>query len=173
MNSSSESKIYSMPFFTNPKLSIGFTGSSEHIPLKQADALYKLLAYLKIAENATELHHGDCVGADLLAHEIATELGYRTVVHPPNNPKKRAFCKSDETRFEYDYLARNHFIINDTQRLVATPLSEIEQLHRGPGAGEWSTIRYARKLQRPVYIIMLDGRVETERMAPMPTGGSK
>ena len=160
-----------MPFFANQKLSIGFTGSSEHVLLKQADALYKLLTHLKAAENATELHHGDCVGADLLAHEIATELGYRTVIHPPNNPKKRAFCKGNETRFEYDYLARNHFIVNDTQCLVAAPLSEIEQLHRGPGAGEWATIRYARKLQRPVYSIMPDGRVVTERMALMPTEG--
>ena len=31
----------------------------------------------------THLNHGDCVGADALAHDFAIELGLKVIVHPP------------------------------------------------------------------------------------------
>lgn len=153
-----------MPLFINPTLSVGFTGTEQEISTIQGAALLKLLTQLRASEHAETFHHGDCIGADEMAHQLATSLGFRTIIHPPTNPKKRAFCIGDEIRPAFDYLVRNCHIVNDSDLLLATPKYEVEELR----SGTWSTVRYARKLQRPIYIIMPDGRVETERMAMMP-----
>lgn len=59
-------------------------------PPEQRAALVQLLVGLQ----PTELHHGDCVGADADAHRLAREhlTTTRIVVHPPDNPVKRASC---------------------------------------------------------------------------------
>ena len=47
------------------------------------------------ADGVSELHHGDAMGADAFAHQIAVSLGMRIVVHPPENNRYRAFVIPD------------------------------------------------------------------------------
>lgn len=128
-------------------IKIGFTGTSEGIPEPQ------LLAAMKLLIKGAELHFGDCVGADAQAWYLATAWGFRTVAHPPIDPKKRAFCKADEIRAPKPYIERNHDIVDECERLIATPRTMEEELR----SGTWATIRYARKLKKPVIIVTPNG----------------
>jgi len=98
------------------------------------------------------------VGADAEAHDIAEEKGLFTVLHPPTNPTKRAFKKASRILMPFPYLVRNKHIVEQTHRLIATPGEKREKLR----SGTWSTIRYARKLGRKIYIIFPDGAVSIE-----------
>jgi hypothetical protein len=73
---------------------LGVTGSSHGTTLEQDRAIWRLMSHVA----ATELHHGDCVGADEVFHNAA--IGTRIplspheviIIHPPADPRKRAFC---------------------------------------------------------------------------------
>lgn len=126
-------------------MKIGFTGTQEGATIDQARILW---SYLRFA-HPSEFHHGDCNGADEVAHYIAKSLGIRIVGHPPTNPKKRAFCDCDEWREPKPYLERNHDIVNEALAMVGMPKGRDEELR----SGTWATIRYARKLGTPIEII--------------------
>lgn len=100
-----------------------------------------------------ELHHGDCVGADSQMHDIARMNGWFIVVHPPDNPKLRAFREGDAIWRPLPYLARNSEIVHVADVMLATPAQHEEQRR----SGTWSTIRYARKIGTPLVIIWPDG----------------
>jgi hypothetical protein len=131
---------------------IGFTGTRKGMTTAQRDAVAAVLRTL----NATVLHHGDCVGADAQANEIARALGLRVVLHPPDDGRHRAFCRADEVRSPRSYLVRNHDIVNDAQVLVATPGQQSEVMR----SGTWATIRYARKLGVRTVVIYPSGNME-------------
>jgi hypothetical protein len=127
---------------------IGFTGSRMGMNEQQKDLLLSELHRL----GATELHHGDCVGADAQAHEVARKLGLHIVGHPPKASGLRAFCDCDEVREPAGFITRDHNIVLETQILIAAP--------DGPErvrSGTWTTVRYSRRLQRPNVIIMPGG----------------
>ena len=70
----------------------------------------------------SELHHGDCVGADAAAHVIAKQMGWRVVSHPAHvNPSLRANMIADETRDRMGPLDRNIEIVEETSTLIACP----------------------------------------------------
>jgi hypothetical protein len=155
-------------------LEVGFTGTQEELSEEQFESLRKLLTILRIGRSRPSLgildrspfeglHHGDCVGADRTAHRIASELHYYISIHPPLNPVKRAWCKIEKDGGKYclakDYIPRNYDIVDETQALIGCPRTEVEELR----SGTWSTIRYARKLKRPIFLIMPDGKVVMER----------
>jgi hypothetical protein len=102
-----------------------------------------------------ELHHGLCVGGDADGHQIAREFGYWIVGHPPTSAALRANLSCDEMRPAKPYLVRNKHIVDETIALIAAP-SEPEEQPRG---GTWSTVRYARKIGRPVVLILPNGQV--------------
>lgn len=103
-----------------------------------------------------ELHHGDCVGADADAHEIAAAVGADIVIHPPVDEKLRAFCKgARESREPRTHFQRNRNIVDETDHLIGTPYEMTEQ----PRGGTWYTIGYARKLGKPCSVILPDGTV--------------
>jgi hypothetical protein len=129
---------------------IGFTGTKQGMTDEQKALVHQML-YEK-ADRIISVHHGDCIGADADFHHIAAALNIFITIHPPENPKFRAFCKGAITHPEKGYLERNHDIVNDTSVLIATPAGK-EVLR----SGTWATIRYARKLKRCRYIIMPDG----------------
>lgn len=131
---------------------IGFTGTSKGMTPEQITALRSILV-----DAEGELHHGDCIGADAQAHEIAEECGLLPILHPPTNYSKRAWCKSPAhlMRAEKPYLARNRDIVDETVALIAAP-AEFEEQPRG---GTWHTVRYARKQNRPIALILPDGTV--------------
>lgn len=125
-------------------MKVGFTGTQRGMSAAQRAELRAQLV------GATELHHGDCIGADAEAHAIAQSLGIRIVIHPPEISAKRAFCKGAAvTYLPLPYLERNRHIVNLTARLIAAPKTAEEELR----SGTWATVRYARQRRRPVTIL--------------------
>jgi hypothetical protein len=104
-----------------------------------------------------ELHHGDCVGADKEAHDLAKlKFGIWTIAHPPLNTKLRAWCEADEVREPDEYLVRDRHIVDDTDELIATPATFSEVAR----SGTWATVRYAKLMGKPVTMIYPDGEVQ-------------
>lgn len=129
---------------------VGFTGSSEGMSKNQIVQCWHWLGFFKaIDKTSFEFHHGDCVGADDEAHEIARLHKYKTVAHPPINESKRAFKKADVILEAKKYLTRNKDIAKVCDVLLAAPKEDVEVLR----SGTWSTIRKARKFGKEVIIL--------------------
>lgn len=128
---------------------IGFTGSREEPSDSQKFALKDTLARFREEHPMDELffHHGDCVGSDEAAANIAHDLGYRIVNHPPTNPKLRAYFDGDTVLPEKEYLDRNRDIVDASAVILATPSKP-----RSGGGGTWYTVTYAEKQETPVYL---------------------
>lgn len=133
--------------FTGTK--VGFTGSRLGMTRKQKSRVRDLLVEFQ-ARGAKEFHHGDCKGADAIAWWIAAHLGYWTIAHPGMDQTMRAFTNSDEVRLAKPPLDRNHDIVNVSDVLIATPSTAKEVLR----SGTWATIRYARKANRQLELIL-------------------
>ncbi len=133
---------------------IGFTGTQKGMTTRQKQSLENMLAGFKT--KPYEFHHGDCEGADEQAHNIAKKHVHLIVIHPPRYHAKRAFCFSKNIRTEKDYLERNHDIVDETETLYAAPRTKDEELR----SGTWATIRYARKIGKPVTLFYPDGTVD-------------
>lgn len=134
---------------------IGFTGTRGGMSKGQREALQTILmgAAHSRAHTGVVLHHGDCVGADAEAHEVAQSLGLAVVIHPPTNPQARAYCKGAERwHRELDYLVRNHEIVRCSDYLIAAPGCG-EKLR----SGTWATVRYARKTGDRILILEREG----------------
>lgn len=139
-------------------MSIGFTGTKLGMSDKQHWAVVSLMG--KFIGEHGEFHHGDCEGADVQAARIANWFHYKIVCHPPMDGKHRGWFKyNTETRPRYDYIVRDRNIVNETNVLIATPHGiEIAR------SGTWTTVRYARYLGQPIYIVKRDGEIETENI---------
>lgn len=123
---------------------VGVTGSRYARP----DHVVRRLLDLLTEWGATELHHGDCVGWDAQAHDVAVLMGIRTVAHPPTDERRRAWCRADTILPPRPYLERNRDIVDCVHLLVAAP--------EGPAtlrSGTWSTVRYAEKIKRRGLVI--------------------
>jgi hypothetical protein len=106
-------------------------------------------------------HHGDCVGADAEADTLAKQTMRPVIIHPPTNNRFRAFCtNARETREAQPYLQRNGAIVRECDVLIATPRTDAEQRR----SGTWSTIRYARKLSKPILLISPSGGWAAEHL---------
>lgn len=123
----------------------------------QMEAVAKLLReYYWVG---SEFHHGDCEGADVQAAVIADEIGFRIGCHPPINPKHRGFYRRYDFIYpEDEYIARDRRIVDETERLIATPHTSYEIVR----SGTWTTVRYARSLNRPISIIYPNGNILSE-----------
>jgi hypothetical protein len=143
-------------------MKIGFTGTQEGMNEFQLITLENRLktglAYGRASDyeeprthRVYEFHHGDCIGADAQAHEIALILGYRIVIHPPLNSSKRAWCEGwSEMRDKKPYLERNHNIVDVCDVLIVGPRTNQEELR----SGTWSTYRYADSLDKMTSILL-------------------
>jgi hypothetical protein len=134
----------------------GVTGTVEGATAAQLQNLSALL----LTSDVDELHHGDAIGADAQAHEIALSAGAkrvtRLVVHPPDIDDKRAFCTGyDAIRPPFPYLVRDHHIVDEIELLIAVPKSAAEVLR----SGTWATVRYARKRKKMIIRLNPDGSV--------------
>ncbi len=127
-------------------MKIGFTGTQNGMTELQKVFVRRCLQAMPV----TEVHHGDCIGADADFHAIAKdELGLHTIGHPPIRATKRAFCSVDESREPKPYLDRNKDIVAECGCLIATP-GEKEEVLR---SGTWATIRAARRSHTRYHII--------------------
>lgn len=134
---------------------VGFTGTQEGMSQWQAQFVFDEMMMLA----PLEAHHGCCVGADAEFHDM---LGYshaKVHGHPPLNTSKMARCHCDVMHPAKDYLVRNHDIVDACEWLIAAPKGPEEQR-----SGTWATVRYARKVGRPISIVWPDGNVTRERV---------
>lgn len=143
---------------------VGFTGTKLGMRELQRERVSELLEVQ--TATCSSFHHGDCVGSDAEADEIARAMGYGVHLHVPISPQFRAFCP---VRVGFDivyrakpYLERNQDIVDSSHLLIGTPKEMTEALR----SGTWSTIRYARRLRRPIHVVWPDGSVTNENMQP-------
>jgi hypothetical protein len=144
-------------------LAAGFSGTRGGLTSFQRQNLMDLLVEL----SPEVAHHGDCVGADAELHIFCVGLRIKLHVHPPDNPRWRAFSHLFYdgdlivgVEEEKPFITRNRDIVDACDYLVAAP--------RGPEerrSGTWATIRHARGLRLPVFLLHPDGRVDR------PAGG--
>ena len=130
-------------------MKVGFTGTREGMTAAQIVALTEFFA--KHGDKITEFHHGDCVGADAQAHNIACGMigEDKVYVHPPDIDTRRAFCKSPHIARPMGYLARDLKIVESTERMIAAPKAGPP----APRSGTWYTVRRAQERKRPVLIL--------------------
>jgi len=126
-------------------MKVGFTGTRKGMTMRQQRTVERALHFLGV----TELHHGDCWGADEEADWLARTNNIKRVIHPPKDPKNRAFCDAEVVLDEKDYLERNHDIVDAGRILIAAPGS----LHEITRSGTWATIRYAERKGVPVILV--------------------
>ena len=135
---------------------LGFTGTQDisGISEERKRKLDDELDNLCYESNYFYFHHGDCIGADELAHEFASDIGYNVIIHPPEDKSKRAFCSHDYNDIKIlrpkAYLVRNIDIVNASNLLLAFPKDPNKEELR---SGTWATIRYARSINKPVIIV--------------------
>ncbi len=134
---------------------VGFTGTRNGMSTKQKAGLRETLlrlngpSRLAFSQNKTnDFHHGDCIGADAEAHDIAKALGYTIYMHPPTNGKARAY-KDGFALKALPYLKRNQDIVNSSHLLIAAPATQKEVIR----SGTWATIRYARRNNKPIFVL--------------------
>lgn len=130
-------------------MNIGFTGTRRGMTQAQKCLFRQILTDI----GCSTFSHGDCIGADADAHDIADDEGLPIIIHPPENSSKRAFKTATIIMPERPYLVRNHAIVDTSHHLIACPGECEEQLR----SGTWATVRYARKVKCPLTIIFPDG----------------
>lgn len=156
----------------------GFTGTQNGMTVPQAETVQRLMVELRAYDRAVEAmafavldlrsplsvwHHGDCEGADAQTHTFAEELKCMIHVHPPENPRKRAFCVPTMGYIHepLPYFQRNRAIVEAARDgMIGAPRTEAEVLR----SGTWGTIRWARKTGRKLWIVYPDGTLKEENM---------
>ena len=136
--------------------SIGITGSRDGMSEYQYEKIRLILFQQETISSPLSFHHGDCVGVDEQAHNIAAALGYELHIYPPDNDRNRAYCSVGNivmTHPPESYLGRNKHIVLTVEHLLVVPDSDVERWR----SGTWSTCRYAEKIGRQYAIITPDG----------------
>lgn len=110
---------------------IGFTGTREGMSVNQMLSLYKAMELANQEGITNVLHHGDCLGADSEAHDIAIDLGWLVTIHPPKSDYMRAHkCDGAIILPPLEYLDRDRAIVNASNFIFAAPKSDKEELRK-------------------------------------------
>jgi len=135
-------------------MKVGFTGTRKGMTSEQKDTFAKVLKEV----SAHVFTHGDCIGADAQAHEIAIKNRWLYIEKRPCTlPDQRAWTIGGHKCYPPEAPAlRNMRIVDDCEVLIATP-GGFKEVRR---SGTWMTIRYARKVGNLVIIIWPDGKRE-------------
>lgn len=117
---------------------------------------FRAMFYPYASYNNVTFLHGDCIGADEIAHSIVREYkSARVQIFPPLSGTFRANCNFDSIMPEKEYIERNHDIVDSSDFMIACPNGE-EKVR----SGTWATIRYARKQNKRIVIIKPDGNID-------------
>lgn len=134
----------------SPEKVIGFTGTREGMTHRQKATVLRLF----IENMPFTFVHGDCVGADDNAHDLAIRVGAPVVQRPCTLTSQRAFGAGAKKVYPpKPPLDRNREIVTGSDLMIATPKGFVEE-QRG---GTWYTIRYARQTETPLIIVWPDG----------------
>lgn len=141
---------------------LGFTGADHALTPRQN---LKLRAWVgSYARNCRANgitvvgHHGDCVGGDAEFHAILLSDGGVVEIHPPDDPKKRAFCQGARAVYpEKPYLKRDDDVARASEVVLACPAEDREVVR----SGTWATVRAAVRRGKDVVIITPDGTVRS------------
>ena len=139
-------------------IKIGMSGTRNGISKEALTELRKFLSTNEISE----AHHGDCIGADHDFHNEAKLYEIQIIIHPHNIDYMRSFCKGGTVRPAKPYLTRNRNIVDETDILLAFPPTKQEIIR----SGTWSTIRYAKRKNKKIFIIFPDGEVKKINYLP-------
>ena len=131
-------------------MKVGVTGTRHGL----TEAQRSNLGIWLLSRDISEVHHGQCVGADEAAHELALRTGRHVVVHPPLDGKL-AFDLTEEGDWELlepkPYLVRNQDIVNAADMMLVLP--HPTQKSRGT----WYTYNLAKKKGVPCVVFYGDG----------------
>jgi hypothetical protein len=127
------------------EIHIGFTGTRGHVTQAQIARLEELFSGILAA--TTHVHHGDCIGADVICHFAALRHQKNIIIHPPIRDALRAYCEGGLLLDPKEYIDRNHAIVDQTSTLIAMPDGPCERVR----SGTWATIRYARARGRLIH----------------------
>lgn len=133
----------------------GMTGTRKGMTASQREVF---LHALRKQPKLDHLVHGDCIGADNDAHDIALNMGHTITTRPCDLEDQRVWRKAHHTYPSRRPLDRNWDIVRDVEVMFAFP-SGYKELKRK--SGTWATIRYARKDKKLLYIIYPDGSVDS------------
>ena len=136
------------------KYHVGFTGTQRGLTPGQFRTVKRLLLDL----SPTDVHHGDCIGADSQFHDLVEVQGQACIhIHPPSYPKKRAHRVSlSVPRRPAAYMTRNQHIVNESNVLIVCPAER----HEVTRSGTWSTYRRAIKAKITIVLVLPSGEVE-------------
>lgn len=134
---------------------VGFTGTQDGMTKRQVE----LLTQFFIEFDVSELHHGDCIGADDQAGRIAKGLGVKVVSHPPVKASKRAYSPADVVLTPQPYRVRNTDIVLCSELLIVCPKQMTEVLR----SGTWMTKRIAERVGRQIVVITPLGVISVAR----------
>lgn len=142
---------------------LGFTGTRRGMTTRQRNALPGVLSSLP-----AQLLHGGAPGADEEMDSFLAPLFLEpgSIQVYPGDYGREDYWKSPDRPFSnlrriwpaVHYLKRNWIITYKADRLLATPETDNEVLR----SGTWATIRYARRLKKPITIISPDGSITEE-----------
>lgn len=129
---------------------LGITGSRVGITAAQEAVFKQLWRTLE----PSELHHGDCIGADEAVHNLSfVQAMGNIILHPCTIEKYRAYCASHQVFPLLPPLDRNKVIVDTSDIMIAFPNENTPVLR----SGTWATIRECYKSETPVYIIFPNG----------------
>jgi len=135
-------------------MGIGFTGSRAGMTEAQKK---EFINQLDSYPDEMIFTHGDCIGADTGAHNIAYSLGFEIKILPCYLWRQCSFCKGGKVIAKaIGPLERNKLIVEDSEIMLACPKEFTEQLR----SGTWATIRCAKKANRNLTIIYPDGSIQ-------------
>lgn len=139
---------------------IAFTGNRGGMTPAQRQTLEKLIEGYGLGHSI--FHHGCAAGSDFQAAMIAREWGLWVVGHPGKNAYDEVVSNltsaDNETCDPESYIDRNRIMVRKGDLVIAAPRQTFEERR----SGTWATIRYARTLERHIYIIWPDGTIKEE-----------
>lgn len=147
---------------------IGYTGTRNGMTQAQKDSLFGILDYLGCFKGTvTHINHGDCIGGDEeFDNAVVETLKQDTVtriIHAPVDPEHQAHMASRNNGFYKEtiisepqtHLKRNRNVVEASDIIIAAPEQDSD-----PGwGGTWYTYNYARKHDKPTYLIQPSGNV--------------
>lgn len=126
-------------------INVGISGTRYGASPKQLNKIVELLMDFR-KSGAKNFRHGDCIGVDIEAANIARKLGYYIIKHPgPIGMKTEA----DETMVPLPFLDRNKVIVRMSGIMLIVPYSNKEIMR----SGTWATYRYAKKINVPIRMV--------------------